>query len=210
MLSLGCSLPLPRAPGFQGAALVGLSMATAPPWVCCCFRLAHRQCPLVFRGILGQVLFPFNFNQLVQLHGGLSIFHWGMSTFPSLNKGGRKEHEATGGRFLPSQLVLSNLSDSAACAVSGLQRQTSGGAPLIIWFQGFNSYTTVCLSPFSGNKYTPYCSTFFCRSRTDLIIDRPSESSIFPSSLTNLCMTCVYTLMPGRPPPLWLPNIWNT
>lgn len=39
---------------------------------------------LVFQGILGQVLFPLNFNQLVQLHGGLGIFHRGMSTFPNL------------------------------------------------------------------------------------------------------------------------------
>lgn len=30
---------------------------------------------LIFWRILGQVLFPFNFNQLVQLHGGLGIFH---------------------------------------------------------------------------------------------------------------------------------------
>lgn len=34
---------------------------------------------LVFRDILGQVLFPLNFNQLVQLHGGLGVFHRGMA-----------------------------------------------------------------------------------------------------------------------------------
>lgn len=46
--------------------------------------------PLVLWGILGQVLFPLDFNQLVQLHGGLSIFHGGMSTFPNLNTAERE------------------------------------------------------------------------------------------------------------------------
>lgn len=31
------------------------------------------------------MLFPLHFNQLVQLHGGLSIFHRGMSAFPDLD-----------------------------------------------------------------------------------------------------------------------------
>ncbi|ELW70933.1 hypothetical protein TREES_T100020263 [Tupaia chinensis] len=40
---------------------------------------------LVLWGILGQALFPFDFNQLKQLHGGLGIYHRGMSTFTSLH-----------------------------------------------------------------------------------------------------------------------------
>ena len=40
---------------------------------------------LIFWRILGQVLFPFNFNQLVQVHCGLVIFYQGMSTISNLD-----------------------------------------------------------------------------------------------------------------------------
>lgn len=65
-----CPVLLPGPPG-HGAAL-HLS-SPAPPR------------PLVLWGILGQVLFPLDFNQLVQLHGGLSVFHGGMPAFPNLD-----------------------------------------------------------------------------------------------------------------------------
>lgn len=39
---------------------------------------------LVFWGILGQLLLPLDFHQLVKLHGGLNIFHRGMSAVPDL------------------------------------------------------------------------------------------------------------------------------
>lgn len=41
---------------------------------------------LIFGGVLGQVLFPLDFYQLVQLHGGLGILHRRVPTSPSLHE----------------------------------------------------------------------------------------------------------------------------
>lgn len=104
----------------EGAELVG------PPTAHGYSRCAGGSCPspvppllLVFWGVLGQVLFPLDFNQLVQLHGGLGVFYRGMSTLPDLDGAGREEREATRDCVPPSRRLPGPC--AAAAAVSGLK-----------------------------------------------------------------------------------------
>lgn len=110
-----CPVLLPGPPG-HGAAL-HLSSPVPPR-------------PLVLWGILGQVLFPLDFNQLVQLHGGLSVFHGGMPAFPNLDAGGREEREATERDYgFPSQLALRGPRGAGASAESvGCEGRTPVGS----------------------------------------------------------------------------------